>query len=94
MEYDFYRILKAKKLAYDIDPNMLNRILLIRQASETCFSSSSQLILEDVLDGNKAFNKTPWEIVANTINFRTSDYISSIRYAMSLLKPQLPFLMP
>lgn len=91
MEYDFYRILKAKKLAYDIDPNVLNCLLLIRQASETCFSSSSQLILEDVLNGNKASNKTPWEIVANTINFRNSDYISVIRYAMSLLKPQLPF---
>lgn len=91
MEYDFYRILEAKKLAHDIDQNVLNCLLLIRQASKTYIPCGSQLTLEDLLNGNEAFNKTPWEIVVNSINDRNSDYISVIRYAMSLIKPQLPF---
>lgn len=91
MEYDFYRILKAKKLAYDIDSDVLNCLLLIRQASETYIPSGSQLTWEELFNGNEASNKTPWEIVANPINFRNNDYISVIRYAMSLIKPQLPF---
>lgn len=91
MEYDFYRILKAKKLAYDIDSDVLNCLLLIRQASETYIPSGSQLTWEELFNGNEASNKTPWEIVAKPINFRNNDYISVIRYAMSLIKPQLPF---
>lgn len=91
MEHDFYRILKAKKLACHIDPNVLNCLLLIRQASETYIPSGSQLTLEELSNDNKATNKTPWEIVANSIYFGNNDYISVIRYAMSLIKRQLPF---
>lgn len=91
MEHEINKIFKIKELAFYIDQNVFDCLLLIRQASETYIPYGSQLTMSELLNGKESSNKTPWEVVANPENFRNRDYISVIEYAMRLIEPQLPF---
>ena len=78
MEHEINKIFKIKELAFYIDQNVFDCLLLIRQASETYIPYGSQLTMSELLNGKESSNKTPWEVVANPENFRNRDYISVI----------------